>query len=92
MVVVAKSKENLKKCRCFCCPSYSWFCKMKSAPSTLVSLLGKPSPTERLENMFCAYENSCCIKIGKGCICFTCRVFKANGLKKGYYCLSRDGK
>jgi hypothetical protein len=26
--------------------------------------------------------------IGKGCVCFTCRVFKENSLKRAYYCLT----
>ncbi len=92
MSKVAKTKENLLKCKCMKCPSYSFACKVKSMPSNIAALVSGFSKAEHLEGMFCAYEKSKCIEEEKGCICPQCKVYIENGLDKNYYCLANGGK
>ncbi len=90
---VEKSMENLKKCICMKCPSYSFACKMKSMPKNVMSMVkGDLENTEHLEGLFCAFEKSKCIDEEKGCICATCDVYKENELSNLYYCLETNGK
>ncbi|MBI2139570.1 DUF2769 domain-containing protein [Candidatus Woesearchaeota archaeon] len=89
MAKVEKSKENLKKCSCMKCPSYTFMCKMKNMPGNMMSMMkGDLSKVAHMEGMFCAFGKSKCINIGKGCICATCDVYKENSLNKLYYCLA----
>lgn len=90
---VAKSKENLKKCRCIKCPSYTFACKVKAVPQGIVDMLKQDiSEVEHMEGMFCAFGKSNCITDEKGCVCPTCEVYKENELDKSYYCLVLNGK
>jgi hypothetical protein len=91
MSMVAKTKENLKKCLCMKCPSYSFACKVKSMPGNMILMMGKMDGIHA-EAMFCAYEKSQCIDEEKGCICGTCEVFKEYNLGKGYFCTVTGGK
>ena len=93
MSVVAKTKENLNKCRCSKCPTYSLACKVKAIPEGISDMLKKDISNEKhIEMMFCAFEPSNCIKEEKGCICPTCVVYTENKLDKMYYCRSVVGK
>lgn len=92
MKSVEKTKENLKKCACMKCPSYSFVCKIKSMPGNIMGMLGDLSKSEHMEGMFCAFEKSKCIHDEKGCICPTCELFKENKLDKGYFCTVTKGK
>lgn len=85
---VEKTKENLKKCICMKCPSYSLLCKVKSMPTNMMAMMKSDlSKVEHMEGMFCAFGKSTCINVGKGCICEDCDVYKENKLKGNYFCL-----
>jgi hypothetical protein len=93
MVKAEKSKENIKKCICMKCPSYSFMCKIKGMPVNIADIVKKDlSKTEHMEALYCAFEKSNCIDTEKGCICGNCAVFKESGLEKLYYCLNDGGK
>lgn len=93
MIKVEKTKENLKKCICMKCPSYTFMCKMKSMPKNMMTMMkGDISKVKHMEGMFCAFGKSNCIDTEKGCICATCEVFKENKLSKFYYCTVQKGK
>jgi hypothetical protein len=93
METVAKTKENLSKCKCIKCPSYTFTCKIKAVPNGILEMLKKDiSKVEHMEGMFCAFGKSNCITEDKGCICGTCDVHKENNLTNGYYCLVSGGK
>ena len=88
MAKVEKSKENLKKCICMKCPSYTFTCKIKSMPKNMMNMMSKDlSKVEHMEGMFCAFGESKCIKEEKGCICASCELYKENNLNKSYFCL-----
>jgi len=93
MGTVAKTKENLKKCMCMKCPSYTFACKVKAMPSSIADMLKKDiSKEEHMEMMFCAFGKSKCITEEKGCNCPDCEVHKENKLDKMYYCIVSNGK
>ncbi len=89
MAQVEKNKTNLLRCRCKFCPTYSLGCLLKATPQiTKVFLMPNgPAKAEKVENMFCAYGVSNCIKEKKGCKCPGCPIFKKYQLDKMYYCL-----
>ena len=84
---VAKTKENLKKCRCSDCPSYTLGCKLKNYPLNFVRMIDGLDNLEHFEGMFCAYGASTCIAEDKGCLCEDCAVFHENALNRAEYCL-----
>ena len=92
MKSVAKTKENLKKCICMKCPSYTLGCKMMNMPANMMGMLGSLEKKEHFEGMYCAFEESRCIKEAKGCLCLGCEIYKENGLDKTYFCLAKGGK
>ena len=87
MTQVAKTKANLKKCRCMRCPSYTFMCKMRNMLGLMMAMMGDISKKNHLEAMYCAYDKSNCITKERGCICMSCALFKENNLDKAYYCL-----
>ena len=89
---VAKTKENLKKCQCMKCPSYTSSCKVKSMPGNVILKMSDMDKKIHAEALFCAYEKSHCIDEEKGCLCDTCEVFKENDLGRGYFCMVTGGK
>lgn len=91
---VAKSRDNLKKCKCMSCPSYTLGCKMKAMPGMMLGMMtgSDISKKEHLEGLFCAFEPSKCIKDKKGCVCLTCPVATENQLAKQYYCTAEGGE
>ncbi|OEU41463.1 hypothetical protein BGV40_14755 [Methanosarcina sp. Ant1] len=90
---VTKSKENLKKCICIKCPSYTFACKVKAIPGGIADMLKRDiSEVEHMEGMFCAFGQSKCITDDKGCICGDCDVYKENNLDKFSYCTVLNGK
>ena len=91
MQKVAKTKENLKKCVCMKCPSYTTGCKMKNMPANMIGMMTGIEKKEHFEGLFCAFEESNCIKEKKGCLCLTCPVALENNLDKQYYCINKDG-
>ena len=88
---VEKSLENLSKCRCMKCPSYTNHCKLKNASHNFIQLMRNFDTVEHYEKMFCAYEKSDCIFEANGCLCSTCEVFKTYNLKHHNYCLHTGG-
>ena len=92
MSKVSKTKENLKKCICMKCPSYTFDCKMKSMPGNVILKMGDMEEKIHAEAMFCAYEKSNCIDEEKGCLCATCENFKEYELGKSYFCQVNGGK
>lgn len=92
MSAVARTFENLKKCRCSGCPSYTAGCKIKEFPASLMKLVDGLDHTEHFEGMFCAFEKSHCINEDKGCLCEECAVFAENRLNRDEYCLKTGGK
>ncbi|MCD4821048.1 MAG: DUF2769 domain-containing protein [Methanococcoides sp.] len=90
---VEKSKENLSKCMCMKCPSYTFACKVKSMPGNMVHMMkGDVSEAEHMEGLFCAFGKSKCITDKKGCVCGECEVYIENNLSDQYYCLDQNGK
>ncbi|QRN86824.1 DUF2769 domain-containing protein [Clostridia bacterium] len=89
---VPKTKENLKKCLCMKCPSYTFACKVKSMPGNAILMMSDMDKKLHAEAMYCAYEKSNCISEDKGCICSTCELYKEYGLTNGYYCTADGGK
>ena len=87
-MVVQKTKENLKKCICMKCPSYTMSCKLKAMPKNMMTMMkGNIAEKTHFEGLFCAFEKSTCIKKEKGCRCAQCQVYKENKLNKLYFCL-----
>lgn len=89
---VPKTKENMHKCICMSCPSYSFACKIKSMPANVMDLIKGIDKTDNLEGMYCAYEKSRCIEEEKGCVCGKCVLTAEYGLDKKYYCTVTGGK
>lgn len=93
MKKVKRTRENLAKCLCKECPSYTFTCKLMAMPGNVILLID-PMDDESLhaETMFCAYNKSQCINEEKGCKCPDCEVNKENDLGKTYFCISEGGK
>lgn len=94
MTNVDKITDNLKRCLCAKCPTYTLGCKVKELPGTLVNLIeakGDPSRLEHLEGMYCAYEKSHCIEEEKGCLCKGCKVHQDYDLANCYFCRQTGG-
>ncbi|MGM0652571.1 MAG: DUF2769 domain-containing protein [Bacillota bacterium] len=93
MKKVKRTRENLAKCLCKECPSYTFTCKLMAMPGNVILLID-PMDDENLhaETMFCAYNKSQCINEEKGCKCPDCEVNKENDLGKTYFCISEGGK
>jgi hypothetical protein len=90
---VDKSKENLSKCICRECPSYTFACKVKPIPDSTVHMIrGDISKANHIEGLFCAFGMSTYIADRKGCICGKCKVYSENKLSGSYYCLAENGK
>lgn len=89
---VEKTKDNLKKCMCGKCPSYSLGCKLKEMPSNLVHLAEGLEKQDHFEGLFCAFGKSNCIKEDKGCLCVRCPLTKEDHLKGGAYCFCGPAK
>lgn len=89
---VAKNKENLKKCVCMDCPSYSMGCKIKNFPENMIKLMNDLDDVEHYEKMFCAFGKSHCISEDKGCLCETCPVYHENDLHREDYCIKTGGQ
>ncbi|MBC2856373.1 DUF2769 domain-containing protein [Cetobacterium sp. 2A] len=82
--------ENLKKCICSKCPSYTLGCKIKEMPKNLLEIAmhhSDLSKVEHLEGMFCAFGKSKCLAEEKGCNCTKCEVYKEYNLSKIYFCI-----
>lgn len=90
---VQRTKENLMKCLCKNCPTYSFACKLMATPGNII-LFFDTMNDDRLhaETMFCAYDKSQCINEEKGCKCSNCEVYKENGLDTIYFCTNTGGK
>lgn len=87
MSTVTRTKENLQKCQCMKCPTYTFMCKVKSMPSNIMAMMSDIGKKDHMEAMYCAFDKSKCIDEEKGCICMTCELFKEYNLDKAYYCL-----
>jgi len=88
---VAKTVSNAVRCICVKCPSYTLGCMLRGMPVNLKALAGGLGNAGHMEGMFCAFEKSRCINQDKGCLCFKCPLYKANGLEKKSYCLATGG-
>lgn len=84
---VARTEENLERCQCMKCTTYTFICKVRSLPGNVVNMLGDIGNVTHMEGMFCSFGESKCIREEKGCICMTCAIYKENDLDKAYYCL-----
>jgi len=89
---VEKSIENMDKCLCMKCLSYTSHCKMKNAPENFLQLLENYRKTSHYEKMYCAYEQSHCIKNMQKCLCGECEVFYKYNLKNEFYCIKTGGQ
>ena len=90
-MLVAKTKENLKNCRCMECPSYTAGCKIRNYPVNLFKMMEDLDNVEHFEGMFCAFEKSNCIEEDKGCLCEECPVHAKYNLVREDYCLKTGG-
>lgn len=91
MVFVARTKENLQRCKCMDCPSYTLGCKIKNMPGNLYKLMGEIEDVEHFEGMFCAFEKSNCIEESKGCLCNECEIFHKYRLNRQDFCIENGG-
>ena len=91
MVYVARTKENLERCKCMSCPSYTLGCKLKNMPGNLYKMMENLENIEHFEGMYCAFEKSRCINEDKGCVCSSCDIYNEYKLKKEDYCLANGG-
>ena len=90
---VERSPENLKKCSCMKCPSYTLGCKLKAMPKNMMTKIkGNIAEKEHFEGLFCTFGVSACIKEVTECNCETCDVFKENNLPNYGYCAIEGGK
>ena len=84
---VARTRENLGKCQCMKCPTYTFMCKIRNMPGNIMAMMRDIGKVDHMEAMFCAFGDSRCITDEKGCICPTCAIYAENNLDKTYYCL-----
>ena len=91
MESVSRTSENLKKCLCGDCPSYSVMCKVKNYPINMLRQVDGVENVEHYEKLFCAFGKSTCISENKGCVCDQCEVYNENNLSKEDYCLATGG-
>ena len=89
---VARTRENLRKCKCMYCPSYTTECRLKNLPGNLVHLMEDLKEADHFEGMFCAFEKSNCIHKDKGCLCETCPIHDEYQLNNNDYCLHTGGE
>lgn len=92
MQEVAKTKANLKKCKCMSCPSYTYECKIKNTPQNIAKLMTDFEKVTHYEKMFCAFEKSHCIDADQGCLCADCDVYKNYRLNAQEFCIHTGGK
>lgn len=90
-MLVAKTKENLKECRCTECPSYTMGCKIKNYPINMIKALNNLDEVEHFEGMFCAFEKSHCIEEDRGCLCEECPIHAKYDLVREDYCIKTGG-
>lgn len=88
---VDKTKENLKKCICMHCPTYTTGCKLKNLPENLIKGMGDLEKEDHFEAMYCAFNKSHCIDQDKGCVCPDCEIYKEYQLNREDYCLCTGG-
>lgn len=91
MAYVARTKENLERCKCMDCPSYTLGCKLKSMPENIYKMMKDLDTTEHFEGMFCAFEKSHCIEEDRGCLCSSCDIYHQYQLDRREFCLSDGG-
>lgn len=90
METVEKNTQNLMKCLCKKCPSYTFLCKIQATPNIVHSLVSGLESTDHMESMFCAFGPSKCLEEKKGCLCGECGVFREHKLSQYYYCVSEN--
>ncbi len=71
MPKVKKTQENLEKCNCSKCPSYSYCTRKKEEKLFCADEIGR---------------SSCDLNM-LGCLCCDCPVYEKNKLRSGYYCM-----
>ena len=91
MYPVARTEENLRKCLCADCPSYTVGCKVKNYPLNAAKRINGIENAEHYEKMFCSFGKSTCIDEDRGCLCDRCEVFAENDLVREEYCLADGG-
>ncbi len=90
-VFVDKTENNIKRCLCLNCPSYSTTCKLKNATQSASRATQNLKNRTHYEKMFCAFEKSNCIHLDRGCLCNECMNFKEYNLENCTYCLHTGG-
>ncbi len=93
MSKVERKRENLLKCLCKSCPSYTLACKIMGSPGNIILLFSEMDDQKlHAETMFCAFEKSQCINEEQGCLCPKCEVHDKYDLENMYFCTKTDGK
>ena len=87
---VDKTMENIRKCLCLECPSYTKHCKSKNTLK-IYENIHKIKDIKHFEIMFCAFEKSDCIDENLGCLCTKCLVHKKYSLNNEDYCMTSGG-
>lgn len=90
-MIVDKTEENISRCLCMNCPSYTKTCQYKNAPENMDQSTKNLEERTHYEKMFCAFEKSNCIHCDRGCICDQCLVHKQYNLHNHEYCLRTGG-
>jgi hypothetical protein len=71
MAFVPNTKENIARCVCPTCPTYT----------------ADDCPKEKQENIFCAVGKSGCGLADRGCLCGNCPLWDEYKLTKGSFCI-----
>ncbi len=91
MKKVERTQQNIKRCLCLECPSYSMLCRLKNFEKNKNRTDEALQSHTHYEKMFCAFEKSNCIHANKGCLCRSCQNFKQYGLENCTYCTHTGG-
>ncbi|MBR1373257.1 DUF2769 domain-containing protein [bacterium] len=89
-MLVHKTLENARNCKCLQCPSYTTTCKIRNKMSDHTDVLHRLNDAH-WELLFCAFEKSNCIHENRGCLCSSCAVHKKYALNNEDYCLHSGG-
>ena len=90
MSKVGKTKDNLKKCVCIKCPTFTNAAKQHPEMTSQNLATIDVTALHHLESMYCCFGKSRLIEVKKGCNCFSCKNFKEHALTDGLFCETEE--
>ena len=90
MSKVGKTKDNLKRCVCIKCPTFTNAAKLHPELSSQNLAAADVPALQHLESMYCCFGKSRLIEEKKGCSCFSCKNFKMYALTDGLFCETEE--